>query len=152
MRRRPSARRDQAHLVTEARQSRSAEINQRERRYLLMMGIRLVCFVVTVVMFVNHGGWLTVIPAAGAIALPYFAVVVANSKRPAGSDGFRAYEPNLPARYAAPNGTAQGGAGGQPDATGKPGPTDSGARPDGGARPDRGARPDGDSRPDSAAS
>ena len=81
MRHHHSARRNQAHLVTEARQSRSAEIGQRERRYLVMMGIRVICFVVTVVMFLTHAGWLTVIPAVGAIALPYFAVVVANSRR-----------------------------------------------------------------------
>jgi hypothetical protein len=64
-----------------------------------MMGLRLVCFVVTVVLFLNHGGWLTVIPAAGAIALPYFAVVVANSRQPGSSSGFQAYEPRLPERY-----------------------------------------------------
>jgi hypothetical protein len=91
--------RDQPYLVTEAPQARSAEINQRQRRYLLMMGIRVVCFIVTVVMFVNHAGWLTVVPAAGAIALPYFAVVVANSRQQAGSSGFRPYEPSLPVRY-----------------------------------------------------
>jgi hypothetical protein len=94
--------RNQAHLVTEAPQSRAAEIGQRERRYLLMMGIRVVCFVVTVVMFVTHAGWLTVIPAVGAIALPYFAVVVANSRRPAASSGFRPYQPRLPERYVPP--------------------------------------------------
>jgi len=86
-------------VVTEAQQSRSAEINQRQRRYLLMMGIRVVCFVVTVVLFVNHAGWLCIIPAAGAIGLPYFAVVIANSRQPGTSSGFRAYEPNLPERY-----------------------------------------------------
>jgi len=64
-----------------------------------MMGIRLLCFVLTVVAFVNHAGWFTVIPAAGAIGLPYFAVVIANSRNPASSTGFRAYEPNLPERY-----------------------------------------------------
>ena len=64
-----------------------------------MMGLRLVCFVVTVVMFVNHAGWLTVIPAIGAIALPYFAVVIANSRQPASASGFRPYEPRLPERY-----------------------------------------------------
>jgi len=65
-----------------------------------MMGIRVVCFVLTVVLFVNHAGWLTVIPAFGAIALPYFAVVIANSRQQAGSSsGFHPYEPNLPARY-----------------------------------------------------
>jgi hypothetical protein len=94
--------RDEAYLVTEARQSRAAEIGQRERRYLVMMGIRVLCFVVTVVMFVNHAGWLTIIPAVGAIALPYFAVVVANTRRPGGSAGFRAYQPRLPERYVPP--------------------------------------------------
>ena len=102
VRSRPNARRDQAHLVTDARQSRSEEIGQRERRYLVMMGVRVVCFVVTVVMFVNHAGWLTVIPAAGAIALPYFAVVVANSRRQLGGSGFRTYQPRLPERYEPP--------------------------------------------------
>jgi hypothetical protein len=99
---RRSAGRDHAHLVTEAAQARSAEISQRQRRYLLMMGIRVVCFIVTVVMFVNHAGWLTVIPAAGAIALPYFAVVIANSRQQAGSSSFRPYEPSLPAHYRQP--------------------------------------------------
>lgn len=99
MRGRENDRRDQAHLVTDARQSRSAEIGQRERRYLVMMGVRLVCFVVTVVMFLNHAGWLTVIPAAGAIALPYFAVVVANTRRQVGGSEFRPYQPRLPERH-----------------------------------------------------
>jgi hypothetical protein len=72
-----------------------------------MMGLRVVCFVVTVVLFLNHGGWLTVIPAAGAIALPYFAVVIANSRQPGSSSGFRPYEPSLPERYQA-NGSSAG--------------------------------------------
>lgn len=67
-----------------------------------MMGVRVVCFIVTVVLFVNHAGWLTVIPAFGAIALPYFAVVVANSRQQPGSSGFRGYEPSLPVRYQPP--------------------------------------------------
>lgn len=67
-----------------------------------MMGIRVLCFVITVVAFLNHAGWLTVIPAAGAIGLPYFAVVVANSRNPTTASDFRAYEPNLPERYRKP--------------------------------------------------
>jgi len=99
-------------VVTDARESRSAEIGQRERRYLLMMGIRIVCFVLTVVLFLTHAGWLTVIPAIGAIALPYFAVVVANSRRQTGTKGFQQYQPNLPERYVPPGdhgGTSGGG-------------------------------------------
>jgi hypothetical protein len=100
---RRSTNRDQAYLVTEAPQARSAEINQRQRRYLLIMGVRVICFIVTVVLFLNHAGWLTVIPAFGAIALPYFAVVIANSRQQAGSSGFRPYEPSLPVRYRPPD-------------------------------------------------
>ena len=66
------------------------------------MGVRLICFAATVIMFVNHAGWLTVIPAAGAILLPYFAVVVANSRRSGSAEEFRAYEPRLPERYSPP--------------------------------------------------
>jgi len=79
--------------------SRSAEISQRERRYLVMMGIRVVCFLIAVVAFLNHAGWFAMIPAVGAIALPYFAVVVANSRRIGEGSGFRPYEPRLPERY-----------------------------------------------------
>ena len=63
-----------------------------------MMGIRAVCFVIAVVMFVNHLGWLVVIPAVGAIVIPYFAVVFANGGRePSNTRGFMEYQPNLPA-------------------------------------------------------
>src|SRR5260221_14788406 len=84
----------------------SEDIAYRERRYLIMMGIRLVCFGMGVVLFVNGAGWLPAIPAVGAIAIPYFAVVFANGGRePAGRSGFRPYEPNLPQRFAPPSGS-----------------------------------------------
>ena len=89
--------RSQVHVVTQARRSLSDDISYRQRRYLLMMGIRAACFVIAVVMFVNHLGWLTVIPAVGAIAIPYFAVVFANGGRePNNVRGFMEYVPNLP--------------------------------------------------------
>ena len=90
-------RRSRVHLVTQARPSLSDDISYRQRRYLLMMGIRAVCFVIAVVMFVNHLGWLVVIPAVGAIVIPYFAVVFANGGRePSNTRGFMEYRPNLP--------------------------------------------------------
>jgi len=111
------ARRPGAHLVTEAQRSKSADIRYRERRYLIMMAIRVVCFVVAVIVFAQGGGWLTAIPAVGAIAIPYFAVVFANGGRePSNTKGFRAYEPNLPAPYRPAGGdSADEGTGGQPD-------------------------------------
>jgi Protein of unknown function (DUF3099) len=96
-------RRPGAHLVTEARQPRSEDIASRERRYLIMMGIRIVCFVAAVVLFTQGAGWLAAFPAVGAIVIPYFAVVFANTVRvPGAGKGFRAYEPNLPVRYEPP--------------------------------------------------
>lgn len=89
----------QVHLVTQARRPLSEDIAYRQRRYLIMMGIRAVCFAVAVVVFVNHGGWLTAIPAVGAIVIPYFAVIFANGGRePDNTRGFLEHRMNLPAR------------------------------------------------------
>jgi hypothetical protein len=95
----PRVRRDSAHLVTEARRPRSEDIAYRERRYLIMMGIRVVCFAVAILLVAQGAGWWAAIPAVGAIVIPYFAVVFANGGRePTSLRGFRAYEPNLPVR------------------------------------------------------
>ena len=81
----------------------SEDIRYRERRYLIMMLIRTVCFITAVLMFVNHLGWLTAIPVVGALVIPYFAVVFANGGRePTASRGFRQYQPNSPAIYRPP--------------------------------------------------
>jgi hypothetical protein len=94
-------RRQQVHVVTQARRSLSEDISNRQRKYLLMMGIRAACFIAAVLMFVNHLGWLSAIPAVGAIVIPYFAVVYANGGRePQSVRGFLEYHPNLPATHA----------------------------------------------------
>jgi len=93
-----SSRPSSVHVVTQARRSPSDDIAYRQRRYLLMMGIRALCFVIAVVLFLNHFGWLTAIPAVGAIFIPYFAVVFANGGRePDNTRGFMEYHPNVPA-------------------------------------------------------
>ena len=89
--------------MTEARPGLSEDIRFRERRYLIMMGIRTLCFIAAVLMFLNHLGWLTAIPAVGALVIPYFAVVFANGGRePTSNRTFRQYEPNSPAIYKPP--------------------------------------------------
>ena len=76
----------------------SEDIAYRQRRYLLMMGIRALCFVIAVILFTNHFGWLAAVPAAGAIFIPYVAVVFANGGRePDNTRGFMEYLPNVPA-------------------------------------------------------
>ena len=97
------ARGQQVHLVTQARRPLSEDIAYRQRRYLIMMGIRAICFAVAVVLFLNHAGWLTSIPAVGAIVIPYFAVVFANGGRePDNTRGFLEHRVNLPARRDTP--------------------------------------------------
>jgi hypothetical protein len=89
----------QVHLVTQARRPMSEDISYRQRRYLIMMAIRTVCFAVAIIAFVNHAGWLTAIPAVGAIVIPYVAVIFANGGRePDNVRGFLEYRTNLPAR------------------------------------------------------
>ena len=108
-----SGRRPSVHVVTQAHRSLSDDIAYRQRRYLLMMGIRAACFVIAVVLFVNHFGWLAAIPAVGAIFIPYFAVVFANGGRePDNTRGFMEYRPNLPAtRDSSGSSEANGGNG-----------------------------------------
>jgi hypothetical protein len=110
-------------MVTQARPSLSDDIAYRQRRYLLMMGIRALCFVIAVVLFINHMGWLTAIPAVGAIFIPYFAVVFANGGRePNNTRGFMEYRPNLPTtRDSSGHSEANGGNGRRPVG---PGPDD----------------------------
>lgn len=87
----------------------SEDIAYRQRRYLIMMGIRVLCFLAAVVLFTSGAGWLTAIPAVGAIVIPYFAVIFANGGRePTSTRGFQAYEPRLPDRSTPAVGPAHG--------------------------------------------
>ncbi|GAA3624133.1 hypothetical protein GCM10022200_03010 [Microbacterium awajiense] len=58
----PRAPRDSAHA--------------RSTRYLVMMGVRVLCFVLMVV--ITPYGWYTWVFGLAAVFLPYFAVVLAN--------------------------------------------------------------------------
>jgi hypothetical protein len=63
------------YSVTAARTGSSDDLSQRQRRYLISMSIRTVCFVLAVVV---HGPvrWVFV---SAALILPYIAVVMANA-------------------------------------------------------------------------
>lgn len=57
------------------------EAQTRMRKYFVMMTVRVLCFVLMVI--ITPYGWYTWVLAAGAIFLPYFAVVIANVAAPA---------------------------------------------------------------------
>ena len=65
----------EVYRITSAAGSRSADMQQRAGRYLMSMGIRTLCVVLVVIV----PGPLRWVFAAGAIVLPYIAVVAANA-------------------------------------------------------------------------
>ena len=63
--------------VTSAPKSLSNDLAGRQRRYLISMMIRTVCFILTVVLPSPYR-WFALV---GAVTLPYIAVVIANAGR-----------------------------------------------------------------------
>lgn len=66
-------------LVTTAGRSPAEERRDRERRYLLTMGLRVLCFVAAIVLFAVGPRWAGFVAAFGSLVLPWIAVVAANA-------------------------------------------------------------------------
>jgi hypothetical protein len=62
--------------ITTAATSPQEDISARQRRYVISMTIRTLCFLGAVVV---GQGWLRWVLVAGAVLLPYVAVVMANA-------------------------------------------------------------------------
>lgn len=73
--------RDKPVAVTELPESPDRELHSRMIKYGVTMAIRVVCVILC--LFV-HGWWL-VLPIAGAVLLPWFAVVIANASQSRGA-------------------------------------------------------------------
>lgn len=63
--------------ITDAQVPLSEDQGGRTRKYLVSMGIRTICFIGAVL----ADGWLRWVLVAGAVGLPYLAVVIANAGR-----------------------------------------------------------------------
>ena len=63
--------------ITSATRSRSDDIGARQRRYVISMAIRTVCFLLAVL---SMGHWFMWVFLAASLFLPYIAVVVANGR------------------------------------------------------------------------
>jgi hypothetical protein len=70
---------DEPVLITTAPTSPAQERRDRERRYLITMGLRLVCFILAIVLFGVGLRWLAAFAVAGSLILPWVAVVAANA-------------------------------------------------------------------------
>jgi hypothetical protein len=82
------SRKPDAVRITSATRSQSDDISGRQRRYVISMAIRTVCFLLAVL---SMGHWFMWAFLAASVFLPYFAVVVANggaSPDPGGPEPF----------------------------------------------------------------
>jgi hypothetical protein len=86
---------EDAVRITTASSSRNADIAVRQRRYLLSMSLRTICFVGAIIASLAGVNWLWPILIAGALVLPYIAVVMANAAGPR-QDGFSLMGPGRP--------------------------------------------------------
>ncbi|MCK2216473.1 DUF3099 domain-containing protein [Actinomadura sp. ATCC 31491] len=71
-------RKPDVHQVTDAKPSLSSDIRRREVSYLIKMGIRTLCLILAVVVPVPMPFRLLFV--AGAVFLPYIAVIGANER------------------------------------------------------------------------
>ena len=70
--------------ITTASASRAEDIAARQKRYVLAMSFRTVCFVAAIFVTIT---WLRIILIIAALVLPYVAVVMANAAG-SKSDGY----------------------------------------------------------------
>lgn len=63
--------------MTDAPEGLSTEMRGRQRKYLTMMGIRILCLPLAIV----FDGWLRWVFIVAAVVLPYVAVLLANATR-----------------------------------------------------------------------
>lgn len=95
--------------ITDARTAHTDEMHARMVKYTVSMSIRLVCLFL---LFFVHG-WMMWVVIAGAVVLPWFAVVIANggsdTRNMEGSDSLyqEAGRPQLEARPASESHTAE---------------------------------------------
>lgn len=80
----------QVHTVTSARRRLSDEQTARTRKYLISMGIRTACVIAAI--FIP--GWPRWVLIAGAVVLPYLAVVIANAGRENDEPGSLGVQPS----------------------------------------------------------
>ncbi|VTR77774.1 DUF3099 domain-containing protein [Cellulomonas hominis] len=135
---------DAAQSITSAPEPLAADQARRERRYLIQMGIRIVCFLLAVLLWQYVPMWVSLVLIVGAVVLPYTAVLFANAGRERRDAGpVPVLPPVLDAGPAATPWPAAPPAGPRAEA---PVPPDEPVRPEQPIRPDDPADPDDETR------
>ena len=71
----------EVYSITSAPEPLTDDMARRQKRYLLQMGVRVVCFAVAALSWGRIPMWTSVILLVAAIVLPYTAVLFANAGR-----------------------------------------------------------------------
>ena len=81
----------EVHSITDAAAAHSEDMRERMIKYAVAMGIRMVCLILIFVV----DGWFKLVAVAGAVFLPWIAVVIANGsdKAEIHSDSLLDYAP-----------------------------------------------------------
>lgn len=67
--------------ITTAPEPLAEDVARRQRRYLVQMGIRVVCFLVSVITWGHVPLAVSLVLIVAAVVLPYVAVLLANAGR-----------------------------------------------------------------------
>ena len=85
----------EVHSITRAPEALGLDQSRRERRYLVQMGVRLLCFVLAVTLWGRVPLLVSWVLIAGAVVLPYVAVLLANAGRERREVGVSLLDPRV---------------------------------------------------------
>jgi hypothetical protein len=81
IRRRPDLPSEEVHSITNAPEPLADDLARRQKRYLVQMGIRIICFAGAVLSWGRIPMWTSLVLLIAAVVLPYSAVLFANAGR-----------------------------------------------------------------------
>lgn len=80
-RRHPEVPPGEIHRITSAPEALADDMARRQKRYLVQMGIRVICFAGAVLSWGHIPLWASLVLIVAAVVLPYSAVLLANAGR-----------------------------------------------------------------------
>lgn len=89
-----------AVLITDAERSQDDQLRRRQRRYILMMGVRALCVILAAVLIALNVpllSWWLIICGLAMVLLPWLAVILANDRPPKERHRMRRHHPPAPA-------------------------------------------------------
>ncbi len=87
--RKPRQARAPVSVITAAEPSQAEQLKSRQKRYLIMMGLRVLCLIAAAIAYSVGAMWAVPVFVVGLVALPWMAVLIANDRPPLKPSRFR---------------------------------------------------------------